>query len=198
MAFLDSGTAVIEAILSERGRQVLASQPEKFKITKWAAVDDEIDYGLTSAEIQDLKIYEPITREHSLQYRLLTLPKNSKYVGVIQSDPDALTIAGTGFAQATLSTINMPVESNGYTIFVDTLDVVIEAVDSLSPTTAQVVEQIGSSNTQSVVCLTTFKVTGMNVAGTYYIRVIGNNSGASKKIAVTVTYKDYSVINPAG
>jgi hypothetical protein len=195
MAFLSTSSAVIEAILTERGRQVLASDPTKFKITKWAAVDDEIDYGLTSAEIQALEIYEPITREHSLQYRLLTLSKGSKYVGSLQFSADQLTIAGTGNAQATVSTLSLPVEQNGYTVFVDTLDVTIEAVDAITTTSSQVVEQIGSSNTQSLVCKSTFTVKGKNVAGTYFIRVIGNDSGASKKLQVDVTFVDYSLLN---
>jgi hypothetical protein len=191
MSYLDSSTAVIEAIITERGKQILAANPQKFKIVKFAVSDDEIDYGLTSAEIQALRIYEPITRENSLQFRNITLPKNSKFVGTLQFSSDEIVVSGTGAQDVVISTINMD-DQSGYVVFVDTLDVTIEAVDSISDQSAEVVQQIGSSNTQSLVCKTTFKVTGTNVAGTYYIRVIGVNSGAAKKLRVDVTYVDYS------
>jgi len=191
MSYLDSSTAVIEAIISERGKQILASDPKKFKIVKFAVSDDEIDYGLTSAEIQALRVYEPITRENSLQFRNITLPKDSKFVGSLQFSSDEIVISGTGSQDVVLSTINMD-DQSGYVVFVDTLDVKIEAVDSISASTSEVVQQIGSSNTQSLVCKTTFKVTGTNVAGTYYVRVIGVNSGAAKKLRVDITYVDYT------
>lgn len=189
--YLDSSTAVIEAVITERGKQLLASNPAKFKITRFACSDDEIDYGLTSAQIEDLQVHEPITRENSLQYRLITLPKNSKFVGTLQFSSDEIVVSGTGNQNVILSTINMD-DQNGYVVFIDTLDLEIEAVDAVSEETAQVVEQIGSSNTQSLVCKTEFKVIGKNVAGVYYIRVIGVNSGAAKKLKVTVNEVDYS------
>lgn len=191
MSYLDSNTSVISAVITERGKQILAANPQKFKIVKFAVSDDEIDYGLTSAEIQALRIYEPITRENSLQFRNITLPKNSKFVGTLQFSSDEIVVSGTGAQDVVINTINMD-DQSGYVVFVDTLDVKIEAVDSISDESAEIVQQIGSSNTQSLVCKSTFKVTGTNVAGTYYVRVIGVNSGAAKKLRVDVTAVDYS------
>ena len=46
MAYIDSTTAVIKAILTRKGREALARNDGSFKITKYALGDDEIDYGL--------------------------------------------------------------------------------------------------------------------------------------------------------
>ena len=56
MGFLDSSTAVIEAVLTDRGRQILIEDPSKFKITKFALGDDDIDYSLTESEIEELLV----------------------------------------------------------------------------------------------------------------------------------------------
>ena len=44
MAFLDSSTAVIDAILTRKGRELLARNDGSFQITKFAFGDDEIYY----------------------------------------------------------------------------------------------------------------------------------------------------------
>ena len=46
MAFLDSSTAVIDAILTRKGRELLARNDGSFQITKFAFGDDEINYQL--------------------------------------------------------------------------------------------------------------------------------------------------------
>ena len=46
MGFLDNTTQTIDAILTKKGRELLARGNNEFKITKFALGDDEIDYGL--------------------------------------------------------------------------------------------------------------------------------------------------------
>ena len=46
MAFLDnSGDIILDAVLTDLGRERLARGDGSFKITKFAVADDEIDYG---------------------------------------------------------------------------------------------------------------------------------------------------------
>lgn len=191
MAFLDSSSSIITATLTERGRQLLATDPSKFKISKFSVSDDEIDYTKTETEIESLRLLEPITREHAIQFKAITLPKGSKYVGSLQLSNNELTIAGIGTAQCVINTINMT-DNEGYSIFIDSADVEINAVDIISEELAQNLISLSDANTQSIVCKTTFSIKGKNVAGDYYVRIIGNNSGASAKLHITVTYVDYS------
>ena len=46
MGVLDNTTITVDAILTKKGRELLAQGEGKFKITKFVLADDEIDYGL--------------------------------------------------------------------------------------------------------------------------------------------------------
>ena len=71
MAFLDSTTAVIDAILTRKGRELLAKNDGSFQITKFAFGDDEINYQLYDAtkatdqdsDILNLPVLEPVSNE---------------------------------------------------------------------------------------------------------------------------------------
>ena len=46
MGYLDKTTITVDAILTKKGRELLAKGSEFFNITQFALADDEIDYGL--------------------------------------------------------------------------------------------------------------------------------------------------------
>ena len=46
MGFLDNSSITIDAVLTRKGRELLARGENEFKITKFALSDDEVDYGL--------------------------------------------------------------------------------------------------------------------------------------------------------
>lgn len=46
MGFLNNASRTIDAILTKKGRELLARGENEFKITKFALADDEIDYTL--------------------------------------------------------------------------------------------------------------------------------------------------------
>lgn len=192
MGYLSSSTSVITAILTERGKQLLAEQPENFKIVKFALSDDEIDYYLSSASIAALQLAEPNTKSNAIQSRLITQPFGSTNVGVIQLSSDEIIISGTASTNVVISTINSS-DPNGYTIVLDTSEVLLEAVDLVSSTDSVLPTNLGDVAAQLLVVKTTFKLTGTNQTGTqiYYVRVVGNNSGASTRVKITVNYVDY-------
>ena len=93
MAFLDSSTAVIDAILTRKGRELLARNDGSFQITKFAFGDDEINYQLydatkatdQDADILNLPVLEPISNENvALLYRLITLPSGTLKIANLQ------------------------------------------------------------------------------------------------------------------
>tara|TARA_Y100000114_G_scaffold104583_1_gene97833 strand:- start:2781 stop:3746 length:966 start_codon:yes stop_codon:yes gene_type:complete len=90
MAFLDnSGDIILDAVLTDAGRQRLARGDGTFKVTKYAFGDDEINYGSynpnhTSGsayfdlEILQTPILEAFTNNRSsLKSRLITLTNNN-------------------------------------------------------------------------------------------------------------------------
>ena len=102
MAYIDSTTAVVKAVLTRKGREALARNDGSFKITKFALGDDEINYGLFDAtvpseqgddNIMKLPILEPSSNEETaLRYRLITLPKGSVTIPTLSLSPKTASI----------------------------------------------------------------------------------------------------------
>ena len=72
MGFLNNTTITVDAILTKRGRELLARGNNEFQVTKFALADDEVDYRLwdTShpngtnfygAVIENMPLLEPVT-----------------------------------------------------------------------------------------------------------------------------------------
>lgn len=76
MAYISkSATIVVDAILTKRGRQLLASGVTNFEITKFAVADDEVDYSLTGLQsnISSYYILQPVPYGESfMKYKLYT------------------------------------------------------------------------------------------------------------------------------
>ncbi len=86
--FLDkTGTIIINAVLTTRGRQLLSKGQDQFKIVKFGLSDSQIDYGLWDASkstdqkgslIQDLPIMQALPySQELLTSMLVTMPKGT-------------------------------------------------------------------------------------------------------------------------
>lgn len=114
MAFLDSTTAIIDAVLTTKGREALAKNDGSFKITKFAFGDDEINYQLYDASASDpdndinrLPILEPVSNESiALNYRLVTLARGSLKVSTLTLNPNIATVDFGTSARFVVSTEN--------------------------------------------------------------------------------------------
>lgn len=103
MGYLDNTTVTVDAILTNKGRQILAAGG-KLNIVKFALSDDEIDYDLWNpahtlgtnyygAVIENMPILEALPDEtQMLRYKLITLPKDVIGIPVISVAPSAITI----------------------------------------------------------------------------------------------------------
>lgn len=184
MAFLDSSTAVIDAILTKKGRELLSKNDGSFKITKFAFGDDEINYQLfdisnttnPEQDILNLPVLEPISNEEvSLLNRLITLPKGSLRIATLVVQPSVATVDFGTDAVFTVTTQN-GFDNQGYTATVRDSDVAV------------LQQSIAIPNDSGV---STFTVsTGENaggVAGTTVIDVVGNNTGARTTFTLTVS-----------
>ena len=98
MAFLDnSGDIILDAVLTDTGRKLLARGDGSFRVTKFALGDDEINYELynpthaSGSAYYDLNVLQsPIleaftNNTSSMKSKLLTLSNNSlRYLPVVQ------------------------------------------------------------------------------------------------------------------
>jgi hypothetical protein len=97
MGYLNKQTVTVDAILTKKGRELLAQGQSAFQITQFAVADDEIDYGLYDpahplgtqyygASIENMPIVEASPDEtQNLRYKLVTLDRN--IIGTINVIP---------------------------------------------------------------------------------------------------------------
>ena len=95
MGFLNKDTLVVDAILTKKGRELLAKGEDQFKITQFALGDDEIDYLLWNPAhpqgtdsygeaIDNLPMVEANPDETQImRYKLVTLPKSTAKMPMI-------------------------------------------------------------------------------------------------------------------
>ena len=107
MGVLDNTTITVDAILTKKGRELLAQGDGKFKITKFALADDEIDYGLYDIThpngsnfygqaIENMNLLEAIPNQTlAVKYFLTNNP------GQTSGNSPILTLTGPSTIQAT-------------------------------------------------------------------------------------------------
>lgn len=119
MGYLDNSTVTVDAILTNKGRQILAAGG-RLNITKFALSDDEIDYDLWNpahtlgtnyygAVIENMPVLEALPDEtQMLRYKLVTLPKDVIGIPVISVSPSAVTFTSlTQEITITPATLNL-------------------------------------------------------------------------------------------
>ena len=120
MGYLDNSSVTVDAILTNKGREVLASGGQ-LNVTKFALSDDEIDYDLWNpahtlgtnyygAVIENMPVLEALPDEtQMLRYKLVTLPKDATGIPVISVSPSAISFTSLlKSTTITQSTTNMP------------------------------------------------------------------------------------------
>ena len=96
MGYLDSKKVTVDAVLTKRGRELMADPNANFSIVKFALGDDEIDYRMYDFEhangsnfygeaIENLPLLEAFTDERAtMVHKLTTLDRNTTQIpGII-------------------------------------------------------------------------------------------------------------------
>jgi hypothetical protein len=213
MGYLNNSTITVDAILTKKGRELLARGRDEFKITQFALSDDEIDYDLYNTEhplgtafygaaIENMPIIEALADEtQMLKYKLVTLPKGTARIPVVRVGQTVLSLESGESTIIAPNTVNFQGGNRqfGYTAILSDSDVAeIRAVTSApgaggAPTVAQFIGD--SEAAQSVT------VSGLQfeiVAKPQYLRdatatvlIIGNETGG--RVTLTVTAKRQEV-----
>ena len=206
MAYLDNSEITVDAILTKKGRQKLASG-QSLNITKFALGDDEIDYTLYEpahpkgsayydSAIRAIPITEASPDETQvLRYKLVTLPKGTTQIptvklGVTQVSATQLE-GGVGLTPTTSPTGNT---NAGYTIVLADQRAGTLTVTRGATGTGTVPVFLGEEITTTAQVLSglEFRFTpnpNLTVDVSTTITVYGNETGGSQTIPVIVTYK---------
>lgn len=188
MGYLDNTTVTVDAILTNKGRQLLASGG-RLNIVKFALSDDEIDYDLWNpahtlgtnyygAVIENMPVLEALPDESQmLRYKLLTLPKDVIGIPVISVNPSSISI--TSLKQSVTvspSTLNLAGgnDAAGYTAIlsddtVATLEVAPDGTVSSAPKSingTSAISTVADANLANTAAnFLDDEVTGMTTAG---------------------------------
>ena len=214
MGYLDKTTITVDAILTKKGRELLAKGSEFFNITQFALADDEIDYNLWDVNhslgsnyygqaIEALPLVEAVPDETQVcKYKLVTLPKNIARMPTITVVPTSLTLT-TGGQSALISptTVNFANgnATYGYTAILSDTDVCYlnvapggEISSQFNPTVA---DFAGDSTKSVSVVGRRFEVVAKPQpieTKTATVTIIGNETGGVKTITVTVNKENLS------
>lgn len=121
MGYLDNSSVTVDAILTKKGRELLAQGRDKFQITQFALADDEVDYNLWNpahslgsdyygAIIENMPVLEALTDEnYTMKFKLLTLPKSTVKLPIIVPSVTTLSLEESGIT----STINITTKNGG-------------------------------------------------------------------------------------
>ena len=132
MGYLNNNTVTVDAILTKKGRELLARNDGSFRITQFSLADDEIDYTLYNPyhpsgsafygeAIENMPILEAFPDETQvMKYKLLTLPRGTAKLPVLEVGYTTITLKQGASLSITPQTLNYlgadtSFEASGYT-----------------------------------------------------------------------------------
>lgn len=131
MGYLSNNVVTVDAILTKKGRELIARGDGSFNITQFALADDEIDYTLYNPDhpsgsayygqaIENLPLLEAFPDESQImKYKLTTLPRGTSKLPVLSGVPTVSLKQGASLT-VTPQTLNYlgatsTFEAGGYT-----------------------------------------------------------------------------------
>jgi len=215
MGYLDNSIVTVDAILTKKGRELLARGDGSFKITQFALADDEIDYTLYNPShpsgsalygeaIENMPCLEAFPDENQImKYKLTTLPRGTSKLPILDLGYSSISLRQGASVAITPQTLNYLgattiFETDGYTATIADVRVLnsftgvginTDDAERLNTTTT-----VGTNVSKTVIG-TTINLTATSVNTLFgsrtslqtTITVIGRGSGARLTIPVTIT-----------
>ena len=215
MAILNPSTVTVDAILTTKGRELLARNDGSFQITQFSLADDEIDYTLYNPNqpsgsafygeaIEAMPVIEAFPNESQImRYKLVTLPRGTSRLPVINVGYSSIILKQGASLTITPQTLNYlgatsTFEANGYIVTVADsrllssfqgtgINTTTLGTTDLNTTTGTVLSlsQIGTSFTLTGTTINTLFGTTLTTLTTT-ITFIGRDSGARVTIPLNI------------
>jgi len=215
MAILNPTVVTVDAILTTKGRELLARNDGSFQITQFALADDEVDYTLYNPNhpsgsafygeaIEAMPIIQAFPNDTQImRYKLATLPRGTSRLPVISLGYNTITLKQGASITITPQTLNYlgatsTFEANGYVATIADIRL-LSAFQGTGITTTTVGDQGLNTTTGAVLSKsalgTSFTLTGTTVNTLYgtslttlatTITVIGRDSGARITIPINI------------
>jgi len=203
MGYLDNSSITVDALLTKKGRELLSKGRDFFVISQFALADDEVDYELWNPAhplgsdyygiiIENMPIVEAVTDEnYSLRYKLLTLPKNTIKIPIVSTNPSVISMVEKGKQIVVTCNTENGENTLGYTVTLLNSDAGNIVGDGKG--VANNTDVVGANEDRRSVSISTgnqFTLTSKtlvdNVAISTKLVIVGNETGGSTEIAVTI------------
>lgn len=147
MGYLDNSSITVDAILTKKGRELLARGRNEFNITQFALADDEIDYDLWNPDhplgtayygtvIENMPLTEAVPDDTQvMKYKLVTLPKTQTRIPVVSIGNTSVTLQQNQTTVITPTTVNAQGSNQtlGYTAILSDSSVADIIVNQAAP-----------------------------------------------------------------
>ena len=217
MGYLNNQVVTVDAILTKKGRELLAQNDGSFRITQFALADDEIDYTLYNPTnpsgsayygeaIDNMPLLEAFPDENQImKYKLATLPRGTAVLPVLDLGYSAITLKQGASLAITPQTLNYlgsttSFETSGYTATIADVRTLSTfngiGIQSTAATTqnATSTTTLGTNVSSTVIgsqinlrATTVNTLFGTNTTLSTTLTVVGLDSGARLTIPVTIT-----------
>jgi hypothetical protein len=214
MGYLNNAVITLDAILTTKGRQLLAKNDGSFKITQFALADDEIDYTMYNPihpsgssyygeAILNMPLLEAFPQETQImKYKLVTLPRGTAKLPILDLGYSKIELKQGSSLALSPQTLNYfggnTFETMGYTATISDVRLMstFEGIGVNTPD-AQILNTtttLGTSVSKTVVGTTiNFRATtvntlfGSNTSLFATLTVVGRDSGARVQIPIEIT-----------
>ena len=217
MGYLNNQVVTVDAILTKKGRELLAKNDGSFRITQFALADDEIDYTLynpsnTSGSayygeaISNMPLLEAFPDEsQTMKYKLSTLPRGTAVLPVVAIDNSSISLKQGQSTTITPQTLNYlgnatAFETSGYSATISdvrtmaTFNGVGIQSEAAQTQNATSTTTLGTNVSSAVIgsqinlrATTVNTLFGANSTINTTLTVVGLDSGARLTIPVTIT-----------
>jgi hypothetical protein len=214
MSYLSSTSVVVDAILTKKGRELLAQNNGSFQITQFSLADDEIDYTLYNPNhpsgsafygeaIEAMPIIQAYPNDQEImKYKLITLPRGTAKIPVISVGYSSITLKQGASLSITPQTLNYlgatsTFEQSGYVATIGDVRTTAAfngvGINTPEATALNTTTTIGTNVSKTVIG-TTINITattvntlfGNNTTLYTTLVVVGRDSGARISVPVQI------------
>jgi hypothetical protein len=203
MGYLNNQVVTVDAILTNKGRELLAKNDGSFRITQFALADDEIDYTLYNPThpsgsafygeaIQNMPLLEAFPIETQImKYKLATLPRGTAKLPVLDLGYSAITLVQGASLAITPQTLNylgntQTFETSGYSATISDVRLfsTFTGIGINTPAAAAANAAVTSTTTLGTNVSTTVIGSQINLRATTVNTLFGSNTQLSATLTV--------------
>ena len=215
MGFLNNQSLTIDAILTKKGRELLAKNDGSFRITQFALADDEIDYTLYNPThpsgssfygeaIENMPLLEAFPIETQImKYKLATLPRGTAKLPVLSLRYASIALKQGESLSITPQTLNylgnnQIYETSGYSATISDIRLMNTytgvGINTQAAIASNSTSTLGTNVSKTIIGTqlnlrgtTVNTLFGSNTQLTGTLTVIGLDSGARVTVPITIT-----------